>query len=283
MKLLIDRENPGAERIEPSDSRPLVKKVLWADHSRVVSRKYHDRKHLHHFHQLDVILEGEYKLILEDKEVQIAGSGDAWVIPPLMWHHIDCPNPFYFCSFKFHLSPHYWSQFGTTFHRFRISQEMQRYLRYCAPKWKSQSAWVSQQIPAVLSLCLVEFLKESPQKPATQSNLDGFRQALWPLLERILEKPNIHWNVARMAEELNLSPNYFSRCFHQAISQSPQRFILEATMRRAAANLLDSPTKPIKKIAESAGYTNVHTFTRAFNQIMRISPAAYRRGEGKEL
>jgi len=68
-----------------------------------------------------------------------------------------------------------------------------------------------------------------------------------------------------------------TRCFRRVIGQTPQRYVMEATMRGAAASLLEVPLQPIKKIAERAGYGNVHAFTRAFTQVFRISPAAYRR------
>lgn len=283
MRILIDNEYPDAEKIEPSDFSPLVEKVLWADHSKVLSKEYHDRKHLHHFHQLDLVLDGEYELFLENGESQVARPGDAWIIPPLTWHNIECLKSFYFCSFKFHLSPRYWTLFGTKFHRFHISEETRQYIRFCGPEWKSQNAWVSQQIASVLSLCLVEFLQQNPQMPAQEDSLDGFRHALWPLLQTVLDEPSMRWNVARMAGELNLSANYFSRCFRQVIGQTPQRYILEATMRGAAASLLEDPSQTIKKIAERSGYGNVHTFTRAFSQVFKISPAAYRREAEPEI
>jgi len=277
MKISINQNYPDAERIEPDGFTPLVERVLWADHSRITMQKYKDKKHLHHFHQLDVILGGEFKLVLEDGKRQIGRPGDAWIIPPLAWHGIECSKPFYFCSFKFHLTPRYWSLFGTTFHRFRISKEARQYITFCSQHWKYQNAWASQQIAAVLSLCLIEFQKQNPQVPANENNLDDFRHSLWPLLETILDEPNVHWNVTRMARELNLSADYFSRCFRRVIGQTPQRYVMEATMRGAAASLLEVPLQPIKKIAERAGYGNVHAFTRAFTQVFRISPAAYRR------
>lgn len=283
MKIVIDNNYPNAERVEPDDFTPLVEKVLWADHSKIASRKYSDRKHLHHFHQLDIILEGEFKLILENDQNKIGGPGDAWIIPPLTWHRIECLKPYYLCSFKFHLMPRYWPLFGTTFHRFHISEETRRYITFCGPEWKNQDVWVSQQIASVLSLCLVEFLQQNLQMPTQEDNLDDFRHSLWPLLEIVLEYPSVHWSVARMANKLNLTANYFSRCFQRVIGQTPQRYILEATMRASAASLLDNPTQPIKKIAERAGYSNVHTFTRAFTQVFKISPAAYRRQETRKI
>jgi AraC-like DNA-binding protein len=277
MKISINKNYPDAERIEPDDFRPLVEKVLWADHSKIPFAGFAFRKHLHHFHQLDVILGGEFKLVLEDGERQIGRSGDAWIIPPLIWHGIECSKPFYFCSFKFHLTPHHWSLFGTTFQRFQISKEARQYINLCSQYWKDQNPWASQQIASVLSLCLVEFLEQKGETPAKNDQLDEFRHSLWPLLETLLEEPSVHWNVGRMADELNLSADYFSRCFRRVIGQTPQRYILEATMRGAAASLLEVPLQPIKKIAERAGYGNVHAFTRAFTQVFRISPAAYRR------
>lgn len=276
MKISSIDGNSGALHIDLDAYVPLVSEVLWFDYSRLTSPNYCAGKHLHHFHQLDVILDGEFRFIIENGDTHIGTPGDAWIIPPLTWHSVDCPKPFHYCSFKFHLTPRFWPLFGTAFHRFQVSPLMRENIKAMGSRCKSQVNYASQQTASVISLCLIEFLDQSFDDANVRDNLDEFRHQLWPLLEHIQNQPNLTWSVHRLANELNFSVDYFSRCFRRVVGQSPQRYVLEATMRASAAHLLEIPMCSIKKIAERAGYANVHAFTKAFTQVFKISPAAYR-------
>src|SRR5690606_1993871 len=100
--------------------------------------------------------------------------------------------------------------------------------------------------------------------------------ALWQLLENIEATPYASWSVMQMAQYCHLSPDHFSRSFHALLAMTPQRYLIEARMRAAAAELINDSDLPIKRIAETAGYANVHSFSRAFKAVFNISPAAYR-------
>ncbi len=277
MRISLIDSNPDAIEIELDAHVPFVSEVLWFDYSRITHPGYHAMNHLHHFHQLDVVLDGEFQLLTEDREPQAGMQGDAWIIPPLTWHAVDCPKPFYYCSFKFHLTPRFWPLFGTSFQRFQVSPLMMESIHSLGTRCKIQEQYASQQTASIISLCLIEFLDQVSQVATVPDSLDEFRHQLWPLLERIQNQPGINWSVQRLANELNLSVDYFSRCFRRIVGQTPQRYVLETTMRVSAARLLEIPYIPIKEIAERASYANVHAFTKAFSQVFKISPAAYRR------
>ena len=51
---------------------------------------------------------------------------------------------------------------------------------------------------AMATLCVLETLGDE-RRQATGPPLDAFRQALWPLLERIENGPQAGWSVARLA------------------------------------------------------------------------------------
>jgi two-component system response regulator YesN len=88
-------------------------------------------------------------------------------------------------------------------------------------------------------------------------------------------RPYDSWPVSGLARSCHLSPDHFSRSFHRLLGTAPQRYLMEARMRAAAADLLNDV--PIKQISENAGYATVHAFSRAFKGVFGISPAAYRR------
>lgn len=275
MKIEPVRPYPDAYRVEPDLTKPVVTEILWYNYSDIPNG-HKNVLHLHHCHQLDVILDGEFTLTLRDDQNQMGKPGDAWIIPPLVWHGVDCVNPFRWCSFKFHLGPHLWPMLGTQFRRFTVPEYLCQSIERMAQRNMAEKQLASEHITAAVTLCLVELIDQHPQ-PEINDEAGEFRHALLPLLERIQNSPNIHWNVKSMAGELGLSPDYFARRFRQLVQQTPQQYILETAMRAAAANLVQIPEIPIKEVAARAGYANTQAFTHAFTRVFNTSPAAYRK------
>jgi AraC-like DNA-binding protein len=266
---------PAAYRIEPDMSKPVITDVFWYNYSDI-SNGHRNGLHLHHCHQLDIILGGEFTLTFRDGPDLIAHAGDAWIIPPLFWHGVNCANPFRWCSFKFHLGAHLWPVLGTKFQRFTVPEFLRQSIENMAQRNLTQKQLASEHITAAMTLCLVELMDQHPQQEEDYETGD-FRHSLLPLLEKIQNNPSISWNVKRMAGEMGLSPDYFARCFRQIVHQTPQQYILETVMNRAAANLVKVPEIPIKEIAARAGYANTQAFTHAFTRVFNVSPAAYRK------
>lgn len=272
-----------AYQVIPGPLSPLITEVVWFNYSEIHVKDegiYGDAewKELHHFHQMDVMLDGELTLILEGENgCQTGQAGDAWIIPPLVKHGVMSRHSFRYCSFKFFLASQFWPLFGTQFQRFVAPAYLCALVDAMGKRSSVPSPLISQQAAAAITCCLVELADQHPVRESTDDRLNEFQQLLWPLLEQVQKEPSIKWNVAQMANRMSLSADYFSRCFHRVIGQTPQRYVLEAAMRASAGRLLEVPVHPIKEIAERAGYGNVYAFTRAFTQVFEISPAAYRR------
>jgi len=282
MKIYIHQQHPKAFGIHFDQHQPVVTKVQSLDYSEI-SEGYQWEKHLHPFHQLDVILDGEFTLTLDSGGKETGKPGDAWIVPPLVSHQINFHHYFRYASFKFYLAPHLWTIFGTRFQRFHITEDLRRVIDAAGKRVSSPAAMAGEQIAALISLCLIEFSDQLPVHESAADGLDEFRQNLWPLLAKIQQEPHVRWSVKQMAKEMNISHEHFSRCFRRVIGQPPQRYILETTMRSSATHLLETPARPVKEIAERAGYANVHAFTRAFTQVFKISPAAYRRKATRDI
>lgn len=261
--------------IHPDSLKPTVTEVVWFDYSEI-SSGHQNASHLHHFHQLDVILDGEFILTLAEQSDQIGKIGDAWIVPPLTWHGVNCSKPFRWCSFKFHLAPQLWPVFGTSFQRFAVSDHLRNCIEELGKRNSVQMPLAAEHAAAVISLCLIEFFDQRGGHQSEDDHLSEFRYSLWPLLEKIQSDPSIKWSVTHMAEKFGLSPDHFSRCFQGVIGQTPQRYVTETAMRGAAAKLVQVPKIPIKEIAKRAGYASVYSFTHAFTKIFKVSPAAYR-------
>ena len=82
-------------------------------------------------------------------------------------------------------------------------------------------------------------------------------------------------SVAEVAAHLHLSPRQFQRLFLEFAGTSPAAYIEAARMDRAR-HLLRASDAPIKAVAQTVGYPDVHHFTRAFGRTCGVSPAAYR-------
>lgn len=237
---------------------------------------YTVRRHVHPFHQLDVILDGELWVHLEDNPPIQVQRGDALLIPPLVSHYLESPKGFRQGSWKFHMAPSYWRHFGTSFHQFKVADNDMENIEVVGQRYARADALAKHGIVAVATLCLLQCLESQPSAQERYDHLDTLRPQLWSLLERIERSVNEEWPVTRMAAECHLSPDYFSRCFHRIIGRTPQHYIVETRMRIAAVNLLAEPALPIKEIARRVNYSSVYTFSRTFKQIFGIPPGSYR-------
>lgn len=166
---------PRAFSIYPDSVRPAVTEIVFFNYAEILSG-HQNPLHLHHYHQLDVILDGEFTLTLKDYENQTGRSGDAWIIPPLIWHGVNCKQAFRWCSFKFHLAPHLWPVAGTAFQRFRVPE----YIRLCVEEVgrrnSSETTMTAEHAASAILLCLIEFIDQHAAMSGAGDSLDGFRR-----------------------------------------------------------------------------------------------------------
>lgn len=80
----------------------------------------------------------------------------------------------------------------------------------------------------------------------------------------------------RVAAHADLSPHYFSECFHKATGSSFQLYLRDLRLR-FARSLLQVADMPVTEICYASGYATLSHFERAFKQKYGRSPRAYRR------
>ena len=85
-------------------------------------------------------------------------------------------------------------------------------------------------------------------------------------------------SVADMAERANLSPSRFSALFRQHFGQPPHQYFLHLRIEHAQ-ELLQTTDLPLREIAESCGFADVHHFAKAFKRFVHTPPGAYREQE----
>lgn len=82
--------------------------------------------------------------------------------------------------------------------------------------------------------------------------------------------------VSDIAQDLNLTRNYFSSLFRERVQKTPQEFLIEFRIKKAC-QLLDNTSLSIKEIAELVGYPNQFHFTRAFKSVIGEPPREWRK------
>lgn len=115
---------------------------------------------------------------------------------------------------------------------------------------------------------------------------------LWELFSYLLDSKNIESNyidkaincmkleypngitVAEIAERLNLNRSYFSALFKEKMGVSPQVYLNNLRMEKAA-ELMVAYQKTPTVAASSTGYTDIYNFSKMFKRHFGVSPRSY--------
>jgi len=82
-------------------------------------------------------------------------------------------------------------------------------------------------------------------------------------------------SIEEIADASGLNRSYFGRIFKEAFGQSPQQFLINYRMNKAA-ELLRSSKLSIAEVGGLVGYENQLHFSRAFKSVFGSSPREYR-------
>jgi len=125
-----------------------------------------------------------------------------------------------------------------------------------------------------LLLCLFTELERSAIAAPSRGLLTSTQQQT---LRSYLAHCAREWpSPADLARQVELSPDYFTRCFRRTYGLAPRRFLLEERMRQATVRLLES-SGSVSQIARELGYEDIFTFSRQFKAVQGVSPSQYRR------
>ncbi len=108
---------------------------------------------------------------------------------------------------------------------------------------------------------------------------DGKGLAPWRL-RRVIDYLDAHLpervDLAYLSELAGLSPSHFSRAFKASTGMAPYRWQLDARIRRAQAQLIDTDAS-LDQVAEATGFADAVHFGRTFRKLTGVAPAAWRR------
>lgn len=88
--------------------------------------------------------------------------------------------------------------------------------------------------------------------------------------------PNEQFPISRMAEMVGLSPNFFSRVFHETVGKTPLRYVHEVKINRIKMLLLDTEMS-VSEIAANCGFDDAPYMFSLFKRYAGMTPSEYRR------
>lgn len=89
-------------------------------------------------------------------------------------------------------------------------------------------------------------------------------------------------SVADIAQVTGLNPSYFGKLFKESVGKTPQQYLIDYRMTKAA-ELLKLTSLSIAEVGASVGYPNQLHFSRAFKHASGSSPRSWRKEHRKIL
>jgi len=126
---------------------------------------------------------------------------------------------------------------------------------------------------ALVGLLRQRFGREDPRAVVGTLNRAA-RQRLVDLIEKKLGEP---LSVARLADEVGLSPQHFTRVFGRTFEQSPHNYVIARRIEAALRALSDDKDRPLSDIAMALGFSNPAHFSRCFKARVGVTPSEWRR------
>ena len=107
---------------------------------------------------------------------------------------------------------------------------------------------------------------------------DGQLMALLELrIEKDLSYTNPEFDAAALAEKMGVSKERLNRLFHkQTIYRTPDAYIDNLRLLTAMRMLRENPQYTIAVISDEAGFANVRTMQRRFQDAIGMTPVEYR-------
>lgn len=137
----------------------------------------------------------------------------------------------------------------------------------------SKGPYFEQMINTKLSELFIKIARvcNSESIPVSKELIERFHQIRLKMMSSLGE----NWTVARLADEVNISPSYFHAVYKEIYGVSPNQDLINARIN-SAKHMLEYSRDSIATVSKSLGYNNPYHFTRQFRQITGESPSKYR-------
>lgn len=130
-------------------------------------------------------------------------------------------------------------------------------------------------IHSTLQRLLVDVARNVPPRNIAKKDPLAQQQKLQKALIYLHHHYREQVSLELVAQQVALSPNYFSECFRSATGITFQRY-LQSLRLRFAKSLLSVSNLPITEVCYAAGFQTLSHFERAFKREFGHSPTAWR-------
>lgn len=138
-------------------------------------------------------------------------------------------------------------------------------------------------IRALLLQAVIEMLRD--QMAARESTMDWMAAlrdpVIWKALSAMLDSPGNPYSVESLADVAGMSRAAFAKRFAEAYGAGPMELLRNLRIRKAG-ELLRNTDLPVKRVAETVGFSSRSAFSRTFEATSGQSPGAFRK-EAREL
>ncbi|PTQ73012.1 AraC family transcriptional regulator [Pseudomonas sp. GV071] len=107
---------------------------------------------------------------------------------------------------------------------------------------------------------------------ADESNVERINRAVDYIFQHYVQD----LSQEQVAEQLGMTPTYFSRFFKQATGRGFVEFVNRLRVSKSC-ELLSTSDKPVTDVCFESGFSNVSNFNRRFQQLKGMTPSGYRR------
>ena len=139
-----------------------------------------------------------------------------------------------------------------------------------------KSAGSSLKLKSYLYLVLSEIQRVNCMQAPTHQKKNYTEEYIEKALDFIEKNYSRSIKVTDIAKHIGLDRSYFTSIFKEIMNISPQRYLIEFRMKKAAY-LLESTDLSIGDIARSVGYKDPLGFSKVYKSIVGISPSKYRK------
>lgn len=255
----------GRERIATLGPTNLI---VFARLTKTDLLRHSENSHQHHRYVLIHCLEGEGKVLIDDRELLLE-EGYSCLIHPFQLHYY---NEIYgekinwlFVTFEL-LSPAHTE--NLRYATFRAAPETGTLLSHLCVLWSAQREG--------LGACVSLILESLSRTPHPQTARISRNPGIYALINKTIhEKHAYGWNIERLASIMGYSAGHLRMRFRQETGLSLGRYLTQIRMNLAAGLLLQT-TQSITDISEHCGYESIYAFSRAFGHYMGKSPTTYR-------
>lgn len=200
----------------------------------------------------------------EEETVYQADEEDPWEYLWIGFHGFDAEKILHFIGFSRE------SLVVSVVNTYTISNEIEKIFS------ARQPTVVDEMRRASYLYAVIALLMEGSQERVDERGNDYpdkiyVKRAVDIMMESYADK----LKISEIANTIGISRGYLTSLFKREMNMSPQSFLMNFRMEKAA-QLLKNTNEPVRSVGISVGYADSLSFSKTFKQKFHMSPSAYR-------